>query len=231
MPPVKAYAAARAKAPLAPFEIQRREPGPNDVVIDIQYCGVCHSDVHQARDEWGNSSFPMVPGHEIIGAVVRIGAKVTRHQVGDRVGVGCFVDSCRTCDACRDREEQFCLGIVLTYNSVERDRRTPTFGGYSTQVVVDEQYVLKIPASLAPEAAAPLLCAGITTYSPLKHWGVGTGSRIAVVGLGGLGHMAVKIASTLGAPWSRRSVSCVTRPEISSLPAAAARATDGTWAA
>lgn len=200
MPISRAYAALHASAPLGPFEIQRRDPGPSDVVIDIRFCGVCHSDVHQARDEWGMSSFPMVPGHEIVGTVMKRGAAVERYQVGDAVGVGCFVDSCRTCEACRRHEEQYCEpGATMTYNGVERDGRTPTFGGYSTHIVVDEQYVLRIPSELRLDAAAPLLCAGITTYSPLKHWGIGARDKVAVVGLGGLGHMAVKIASGMGA--------------------------------
>jgi uncharacterized zinc-type alcohol dehydrogenase-like protein len=195
-----AYAAADATSPLAPFTVDRREPGPHDVVIDILYCGVCHSDIHQARDEWGSSIFPMVPGHEIIGLVQQIGKKVDRWQVGDTVGVGCFVDSCRECEACRDGEEQFCeQGASFTYNSRERDGVTPTYGGYSTRIVVDESYVLKIPDSLPLDRAAPLLCAGITTYSPLRQFGVRAGDPIAVVGLGGLGHMAVKLAKGMGA--------------------------------
>ncbi len=195
-----AYAAADAASPLAPFTIDRREPGPHDVVIDILYCGVCHSDIHQARDEWGTSIFPMVPGHEIIGLVQQVGKKVDHWEVGDTVGVGCFVDSCRECEACRDGEEQFCeKGASFTYNSRERDGVTPTYGGYSTRIVVDESYVLKIPDSLPLDRAAPLLCAGITTYSPLRQFGVRAGDPIAVVGLGGLGHMAVKLAKGMGA--------------------------------
>ncbi|MGZ8188255.1 MAG: NAD(P)-dependent alcohol dehydrogenase [Methylosarcina sp.] len=195
-----AYAAADATSPLAPFTVDRREPGPHDVVIDILYCGVCHSDIHQARDEWGGSIFPMVPGHEIIGLVQQVGKKVSRWEVGDTVGVGCFVDSCRECEACRDGEEQFCeKGATFTYNSRERDGQTPTYGGYSTRIVVDESYVLKIPDGLPLDRAAPLLCAGITTYSPLRQFGVKHGDRIAVVGLGGLGHMAVKLGKGMGA--------------------------------
>lgn len=195
-----AYAAADASSPLAPFTVDRREPGPHDVLIDILYCGVCHSDIHQVRDEWGTSIFPMVPGHEIIGLVQQIGKKVDRWQVGDTVGVGCFVDSCRECEACRDGEEQFCeQGASFTYNSRERDGVTPTYGGYSTRIVVDESYVLKIPETLPLDRAAPLLCAGITTYSPLRQFGVRAGDRIAVVGLGGLGHMAVKLGKGMGA--------------------------------
>ena len=195
-----AYAALTAKAALVPFSVERREPGPHDVLIDIRYCGICHSDVHQARDEWGRSIFPMVPGHEIVGTVARLGDKVTQWQAGDTVGVGCFVDSCRTCEACRDGEEQFCeQGATFTYNSYERDGKPPTYGGYSTRIVVDENYVLRIPDGMPLERVAPLLCAGITTYSPLRHFGVHAGSRVAVVGLGGLGHMAVKLAKAMGA--------------------------------
>jgi uncharacterized zinc-type alcohol dehydrogenase-like protein len=194
------YAAATAGAPLAPFSIERRDPGAHDVLIDILYCGVCHSDIHQARDEWGGSLFPMVPGHEIVGRVARVGAHVSRFKVGDAVGVGCFVDSCRECEPCRAGDEQYCdQGMTGTYNSRERDTQAPTFGGYSARITVNEDYVLRIPESLPLDRAAPLLCAGITTYSPLKHFGVGPGSEVAVVGLGGLGHMAVKLARAMGA--------------------------------
>lgn len=197
---VKAYAAKAPGAALGPFEIPRREPKANDVVIDIKYCGVCHSDLHQVRDEWGGAIFPMVPGHEIAGVVESIGDKVTKFKVGDHVGVGCIVDSCRECNSCKDGLEQYCEeGLVGTYNALERDGKTPTYGGYSTKVVVDENYVVRIPESLPLDAAAPLLCAGITTYSPLKHWGCGPGKQVAVVGLGGLGHMAVKLAKAMGA--------------------------------
>jgi uncharacterized zinc-type alcohol dehydrogenase-like protein len=202
MPIVKAYAALSAGAPLGPFQIERREPRANDVVIAIRYCGICHSDVHQVRNEWGSSMFPMVPGHEIVGEVIACGAKVQRHRVGDVVGVGCFVDSCRTCEACREHEEQFCeAGPTMTYNDPDKDSGglKPTFGGYSAQIVVDEAYVLRIPSALNPDAAAPLLCAGITTYSPLRQWRVKPNDHVGVVGLGGLGHMAVKIASAMGA--------------------------------
>jgi len=195
-----AYAAASAKSPLAPYSIERRQPGPNDVLIDILYCGVCHSDIHQARGEWGQSSFPMVPGHEIVGRVKQVGERVGKFKVGDLAGVGCFVDSCRECDPCRRGLEQFCeKGTAFTYNSTEMDRRTPTYGGYSTQIVVAERFSLKIPAGLDPAGAAPLLCAGITTYSPLRQWNCKKGDRVAVVGLGGLGHMAVKLAASMGA--------------------------------
>ncbi|MFZ5624407.1 MAG: NAD(P)-dependent alcohol dehydrogenase [Gemmatimonadota bacterium] len=194
-----AYAAQSATTPLAPFSIERREPGPHDVLIDILYCGVCHSDIHQARNEWGGSIYPMVPGHEIIGRVAQVGGAVTKWKVGDTVGVGCFVDSCRECAACREGEEQYCeQGATFTYNSRERDGKTPTYGGYSTRITVDEHYVVRIPGNLPLERAAPLLCAGITTYSPLRRFGVEPGDEVAVVGLGGLGHMAVKLAKAMG---------------------------------
>ncbi len=195
-----AYAAADAQSPLTPYSIDRREPGPHDVLIEILYCGVCHSDIHQARNEWGSSIYPMVPGHEIIGVVQQTGGEVTRWHVGDTVGIGCFVDSCRECEACRSGEEQYChQGANFTYNSRERDGITPTYGGYSTRITVDESYVLKIPEGIPLDRAAPLLCAGITTYSPLRHFGVKKGDRIAVVGLGGLGHMAIKLSKGMGA--------------------------------
>ena len=203
-----AYAATSARAPLAPFTIERRPPGPQDVLIDILYCGVCHSDIHQARGEWGNSSFPMVPGHEIVGRVQEVGSKVTKLKVGDLAGVGCIVDSCRNCPPCRAGMEQFCNnGAAMTYNGTEMDRKTPTYGGYSTRVVVTEHFVMKIPAGLDPAGAAPLLCAGITTYSPLKRWNVKKGDQVGVVGLGGLGHMAVKLASSMGAEVTMLSTS------------------------
>ncbi|MEO6689603.1 MAG: NAD(P)-dependent alcohol dehydrogenase [Dokdonella sp.] len=200
-----AYAALSATSPLAAYAIDRREPGVHDVLIDILYCGVCHSDVHQARGEWGGSIFPMVPGHEIVGKVANAGSGVSGFKVGDVVGVGCFVDSCRTCAPCKAGEEQYCdVGMSPTYNGYERsggklDRNRPTYGGYSTRITVDEKYVLRIPAGIPLERAAPLLCAGITTYSPLRHYGVGAGSKVAVVGLGGLGHMGVKLAVAMGA--------------------------------
>ncbi|SFN32214.1 NAD(P)-dependent alcohol dehydrogenase [Dokdonella immobilis] len=195
-----AYAAATAKAPLAPWTIERRAPKPHDVQIDIRYCGVCHSDIHQARAEWGGGIFPMVPGHEIVGEVSAVGDAVTKYKVGDTVGVGCFVDSCRECASCREGEEQYCQkGMTGTYNSFERGTRTPTHGGYSTRIVADENYVLRIPPSIPLDRAAPLLCAGITVYSPMRHYGVEAGDSVAVVGLGGLGHMAVKIARAMGA--------------------------------
>ena len=200
-----AYAVLTATSALAPFAIDRREPGAHEVLIDILYCGVCHSDVHQARGEWGSSIFPMVPGHEIVGKVARAGSGVTGFKVGDVVGVGCFVDSCRTCAPCKSGEEQYCdNGMSATYNGYERsgdgfDRNRPTYGGYSTRITVDENYVLRIPAGIPLERAAPLLCAGITTYSPLRRFAVGEGSKVAVVGLGGLGHMGVKLAVAMGA--------------------------------
>jgi uncharacterized zinc-type alcohol dehydrogenase-like protein len=199
MPKTRAYAALSPTTPLVPFEVDRREPGPSDLVIDIAYCGVCHSDIHQARDEWGGALFPMVPGHEIVGKVVRVGGAVKRFAVGDLAGVGCMVDSCRTCDSCRRDLEQFCQkGAAFTYNGTELDRKTPTFGGYSKQVVVTEPFALQVSPKLDLAGAAPLLCAGITTWSPLRHWKAGPGQRVGVVGLGGLGHMAVKLAASLG---------------------------------
>jgi uncharacterized zinc-type alcohol dehydrogenase-like protein len=197
---IPAYGAAFAQAPLAPLFIERRKPGPHDVLIDILYCGVCHSDIHQARGDWGAAVFPMVPGHEIIGIVAETGDQVKKWKIGDTVGVGGFVDSCRRCQACKAGEEQFCeRGISQTYNSYERDGKTSTYGGYSTCITVDENYVLRIPENIPLERAAPLLCAGITTYSPLRQFGVKAGDKVAVVGLGGLGHMAVKFAKAMGA--------------------------------
>lgn len=193
-----AYAASSAGVSLAPFTINRREPGPHDVLIDILYCGICHSDIHMTRGELPGVVFPMVPGHEIVGRVRQVGTAVSKHAVGDVVGIGCIIDSCRTCGECQAGEEQFCNGIVGTYGRYEKDG-TPAYGGYSTHITVAEDYVLKIAPTLDPAAAAPLLCAGITTYSPLKHWNVGPGSKVGVVGLGGLGHMAVKIAAAMGA--------------------------------
>ncbi|MEI7789099.1 MAG: NAD(P)-dependent alcohol dehydrogenase [Chlorobiaceae bacterium] len=195
-----AYAAKAAKAPIEPYEIIRREPGAHDVLIDILYCGICHSDIHQARDEWGGSIFPMVPGHEIVGIVVKTGGHVTKWKIGDTVGVGCFIDSCRECEACLEGEEQFCeQGMSATYNGYERDGKTPTYGGYSIRITVNENYVLRIPSGMPLERVAPLLCAGITTYSPLKHFGVKPGDEVAILGLGGLGHIGVKIAKAMGA--------------------------------
>jgi alcohol dehydrogenase (NADP+) len=200
MTTIPAYAALSARAPLAPHTIERRATGPHDVQIDILFCGICHSDIHQARDEWGGSIFPMVPGHEIVGTVVNVGAQVTKWKVGDSVGVGCFVDSCHECEACQEGEEQFCEeGMTATYNSYERDGKTLTYGGYSTNITVNEDYVLRIPAGMPLERVAPLLCAGITTYSPLRQYGIKAGDQVAILGLGGLGHVGVKIAKAMGA--------------------------------
>lgn len=200
MTQVKAYAAQKADQPLAPFQLERREPGVKDVEISILYCGVCHSDIHVARNEWGGTMYPIVPGHEIVGKVTRIGSEVTNHEIGDTVGVGCFVDSCGHCNNCEEDLEQYCEnGHSQTYNSLLQDKKTITYGGYSTHIVVTEKFVLKVSDKLPLEAVAPLLCAGITTYSPLKHWNVQKGDKVAVVGLGGLGHMAVKIAAAMGA--------------------------------
>ena len=197
---VHGYAAQQAKAQLAPYSFQRREPGNYDVVIDIKYCGICHTDIHQVGDEWGGSTFPMVPGHEITGIVLQIGPKVTRYKAGDRVGVGCFVDSCRKCGPCSKNLEQYCVeGMTTTYNGIERDGNTRTQGGYSNKIVVDENYVLRIPGNLPLDKAAPLLCAGVTLYSPLMHWKAGLGKKVAIIGLGGIGHMGVKLAHALGA--------------------------------
>jgi uncharacterized zinc-type alcohol dehydrogenase-like protein len=208
MLPAKAFAAHAAKEPLKPFSFERREPGEHDVLIDILYCGVCHSDIHQARDEWGGSIFPMVPGHEIVGKVAKVGSHVKKWKVGDAVGVGCFVDSCRKCEPCHAGEEQYCeKGMSPTYNGKEQDGKTLTYGGYSTRITVDENYVLRIPANLPLDKAAPLLCAGITTYSPLHHWKVKKGQKVAIVGLGGLGHMGVKLAAAMGAEVSVLSTS------------------------
>jgi uncharacterized zinc-type alcohol dehydrogenase-like protein len=199
MPVAKGYAAAAAKAPLAPFTFQRREPNDDDVVIAIRYCGICHSDIHMVDNGWGNSVFPLVPGHEIAGVVTAVGSKVTKFKPGDHVGVGCFVDSCTTC-AQRDVDhEQYLPGLVLTYSGFEPGSTTPTYGGYSDSIVVKEGYVLSIPDNLPLDAAAPLLCAGITLYSPLRHWQAGPGKKVAIVGMGGLGHMGVKLAHAMGA--------------------------------
>src|SRR4051794_8554098 len=196
---VSAYAAPAAGEPLARTTIERRDVGPNDVLIEIQYAGICHSDIHTVNGDWGPQPFPVVPGHEIVGVVAEVGAAVTGHRVGDRVGVGCMVNSCGECANCRSGNEQYCLnGMVPTYAGTDRDGST-TQGGYSTHVVVAADFVLRVPESLDPAAAAPLLCAGITTYSPLRRWGAGPGKRVAVVGLGGLGHMAVKLAAAIGA--------------------------------
>jgi alcohol dehydrogenase (NADP+) len=196
---VSAYAATSATEPLTKTTIARREVGSHDVAMQIKFAGICHSDIHTARAEWGHPNYPVVPGHEIAGVVTEVGSQVAKYKVGDRVGVGCFVDSCRECSSCRAGLEQYCkVGMTPTYNGTGRDRQ-PTLGGYSGAIVVDENYVLRIPDALPLDAAAPLLCAGITTYSPLRHWHAGPGKRVAVIGLGGLGHMAVKLAAALGA--------------------------------
>ena len=198
--PTKAYAAQSPTSPLEPHAIARRQPTPTDVEIDILYCGVCHSDLHFARNEWGGTVYPVVPGHEILGRVTRVGAKVTRFKTGDLAAVGCLVDSCRTCDHCSRGLQQFCLGgATFTYNGADRHLGGMTFGGYSERVVVDEAFTLRVPANLDPARAAPLLCAGITTWSPLRKWGAGPGRRVGIVGLGGLGHMGVKFARAMGA--------------------------------
>ena len=202
MPQIAAYAATDKSSPLGPTTITRRDPGPTDVQIDIRYCGVCHSDLHTARSEWPGTVYPCVPGHEILGTVTFVGDAVTKFKVGDTAAVGCLVDSCRTCESCKAGLEQYCdtFGFVMTYNSP--DKHLPgqvTYGGYSTSITVTEDFVLKVPANLDPAAAAPLLCAGITTYSPLRHWGAGPGKKVGIVGLGGLGHMGVKFAHAFGA--------------------------------
>jgi uncharacterized zinc-type alcohol dehydrogenase-like protein len=199
MTTARGYAATAAKAPLTPITFERRAPNADDVSIDIKFCGVCHSDIHQARDEWGGAIFPMVPGHEVAGVVSAVGSNVSKFKVGDHVGVGCFVDSCTTCATRNVDLEQYMPGLVQTYNAMEADGVTPTMGGYSNHMVVKEGYVLSIPDNLPLDAAAPLLCAGITLYSPLHHWKAGPGMKVAIVGLGGLGHMGVKIAHAMGA--------------------------------
>lgn len=196
----RGFAAASPKKPLGPFEFERRTPGDRDVHIQIEFCGICHSDIHFARDEWGIASFPCVPGHEIVGRVVKTGKDAGRFTEGQRVAVGCFVNSCRTCGACDDGKENYCEnGFTMTYGSLDADGKTPTYGGYSNQIVVDEHFVFNVPDGLDPASAAPLLCAGITTYSPLRKAGLKEGSRVAVMGLGGLGHIGVKLAASFGA--------------------------------
>jgi uncharacterized zinc-type alcohol dehydrogenase-like protein len=200
MIPVKGYAAQDAQTDLAPWDFQRREVGPHDVQFDIQFCGVCHSDLHQIRNDWFPGIFPMVPGHEIVGRVIKVGDHVTKFKVGDLAGTGCMVDSCQVCENCKQDLEQYCLeGSTYTYNSMERDGSSPTYGGYSNTIVVREEFVLHISDKLNLAAVAPLLCAGITTYSPLRYWKVGKGHKLAVLGLGGLGHMAVKFGVAFGA--------------------------------
>jgi uncharacterized zinc-type alcohol dehydrogenase-like protein len=200
MKPTKGYAVQGPESKFEPFNFERRELGARDVLIEILYCGICHSDIHQARNEWGNSVYPMVPGHEIVGRVAQVGAEVSKFKVGDVAGVGCFVDSCRTCENCNDGFEQFCRKhLVMTYNGFEADGKTLTFGGYSAEIVVDENYTLKISAKENLANIAPLLCAGITTYSPLKRFNVRAGQKVGIVGLGGLGHIGVKLAVSMGA--------------------------------
>ncbi|MCU4307202.1 NAD(P)-dependent alcohol dehydrogenase [Acinetobacter ursingii] len=197
---VLGYAAHNEKSALVPFKFERRDTRENDVVIQVEYCGVCHSDLHMTRNDWGFTKFPVVPGHEIVGRVVAIGVKVTKYQVGDLVGIGCMVDSCRTCSACQKDLEQYCgEGHTMTYGGTDRVDQCITYGGYSQMIVCNEDFVLKVPENLNTQAVPPILCAGITTWSPLRHWNVGKGSRVAVIGLGGLGHMAIKLANALNA--------------------------------
>ena len=220
MIPTKAFAAHSAGAPLAPFKFERRDPGRHDVAIDIVNCGVCHTDIHFINNDFGMSLYPMVPGHEIVGTVTAVGSDVTKFKPGDLAGVGCLVDSCRTCDACAAGLEQYCQGgWVLTYSSLEKDGKTVTQGGYSTRIVVDEKYTLKLPSGIPLDSAAPLLCAGITTYSPLRHWKVGKGQKVAIIGLGGLGHMGVKFAASLGAEVTVLSTSPSKKADSSRLGA------------
>ncbi len=215
----KGYAAPKAKVPLEPFKFERREVGPNDVQIEILYCGVCHSDIHQVRDEWGGSIFPMVPGHEIVGKVTKVGSQVTSFKVGETAGVGCFVDSCRHCPSCLAGLEQYCdTGMIGTYNGRDKEGN-PTYGGYSNQIVVDEKYTLHISDKLPLAGVAPLLCAGITTYSPLKQWKIGKGHKLGVVGLGGLGHMAVKLGAAMGAEVTVLSTSASKKADAEKLGA------------
>ena len=198
MIPAKAYAAYDPQSPLRPYDLERRDPRPNDVVIDIAFCGICHSDLHFVHNDLDNSEYPLVPGHEIAGTVARVGSAVTRFKAGDRVGVGCMVNSCRQCEACKRGEEQYCSQFVGTYGATDVDG-TRTQGGYATSVTVDDHFVVRIPDSIPLDQAAPLLCAGITTFSPLRTWQAGPGKRVAVIGLGGLGHMGVKLAAAMGA--------------------------------
>ncbi|MEG9326815.1 uncharacterized zinc-type alcohol dehydrogenase-like protein [Salinimicrobium catena] len=222
MKEVKAYAAHAAEKELEPLNIKRRLPGPEDVEIEILYCGICHSDIHTARNEWGGTQYPVVPGHEIVGKVTGLGSEVTKYKEGDTVGVGCFVDSCGHCENCEEHQEQYCLnGPTATYNSPSRlDKDVITYGGYSTHIVVKEDFVLKISDKLPLNAVAPLLCAGITTYSPLRNWNVKKGDKVGVVGLGGLGHMAVKLASSMGAEVTMLSRSPEKEKDASDLGAA-----------
>lgn len=216
----KGYAVQSSKSKLALWNFERREPGAKDVQIEILYCGVCHSDIHQVRDEWGGAIYPMVPGHEIIGRVKKVGDKVKKFKVGDLAGVGCMVDSCRECDNCKKGLEQHCKKkTVFSYNSYEMDGITPTYGGYSNRIVTDEDFVIHISEKLPIEKTAPLLCAGITTYSPLRHWNVGKGHKVGVLGLGGLGHMAVKFANAFGAEVTMLSTSAKKEADAKKLGA------------
>ncbi len=222
MKEVKAYGTQAADKELEPLNIKRRVPGPEDVEIEILYCGICHSDIHTARNEWGGTQYPVVPGHEIVGKVTGVGSEVTKYKEGDTVGVGCFVDSCGHCENCEEHQEQYCLnGPTATYNSPSRlDKDVITYGGYSTHIVVKEDFVLKISEKLPLNAVAPLLCAGITTYSPLRNWNVKKGDKVGVVGLGGLGHMAVKLSSSMGAEVTMLSRSPEKEKDASELGAA-----------
>jgi alcohol dehydrogenase (NADP+) len=220
MLPTIGYAAQGPSSDLEPYSFWRRDLASEDVLIEIAYCGICHSDIHQVRGEWGNSSYPMVPGHEIVGRVAQVGARVRGFKAGDIVGVGCFVDSCRTCTACKQGLEQYCeKQLVFTYNGVEKDGKTPTYGGYSNQIVVDENYVLRISPKLNLAGAAPLLCAGITMYSPLREFKVKAGDKVGVVGLGGLGHMGVKLAAAMGAEVTVFSTSAAKQADAKRLGA------------
>lgn len=220
MPVSKAYGAQSATSPIAPLTIERREPKPHDVQIEIRYCGVCHSDLHTARNEWGNAVYPCVPGHEIVGVVTAVGSHVKKFKVGDRAGVGCLVDSCRDCDNCKGGLEQFCAeGAVFSYGSPEKDGSGITHGGYSQSIVTHEDFVLHISDKLPFDAVAPLLCAGITTYSPLKYWKVGKGTRVGILGLGGLGHMGVKLAAAMGAEVTMLSTSASKEKDAKKLGA------------
>jgi len=208
MTKAKAFAAQDAHSTLGPFQFERRSVGPKDVQIEILFCGVCHSDLHQVRNEWGNSIYPMVPGHEIVGRITKVGPSVKKFKEGQFAGIGCLVDSCRTCENCKEGLEQYCLnGSSPTYNGLEQDKKTPTYGGYSNLIVADEDFVLHVSDKLPLKNVAPLLCAGITTYSPLRHWKVGKGHKLAVLGLGGLGHMAVKFGVSFGAEVTMLSTS------------------------
>lgn len=217
----KGYSASAATSPLAPIDFERRDPGKSDLVLELLYCGVCHSDIHYARNEWGHSRFPVVPGHEIIGRVTQIGDQVSNFKIGDLAGVGCVIDSCRTCPPCEDHEEHYCeKGVTMSYGSKERkDSKVISQGGYSTNYVVDSDYALHIPGTLNPEGVAPLLCAGITTWSPLRHWNVGPGMKVGVVGLGGLGHMGLKFAHAFGAEVTLFTTSAAKADDAKSLGA------------